>query len=77
MAPNIKDDMMTYIYSGLKGIYSSMTVEGAARFVCQYTNILDARYDIIFFWLIRVILREPTKHHKTFTESSLQKEPTQ
>lgn len=63
---------MTYIYSGLKGVYSSKTVEGAARFICQYTNILNARYGIIFF---RVILRM-TKHHKTFTKSSLQKEPT-
>ncbi|KGN55820.1 uncharacterized protein LOC101213211 isoform X2 [Cucumis sativus] len=43
---------------GLKGIYSSKTVEGAARFVCQYTNILDARTRVVFLHQLTSLARK-------------------
>ena len=33
-----------YVCSGVKGVYSSKTIEGAAHFIRQYANILDAGY---------------------------------
>ncbi|XP_028956801.1 uncharacterized protein [Malus domestica] len=33
---------------GVKGLYSSATIEGAARFLCQYTSCLNARTCIAF-----------------------------
>lgn len=43
---------------GLKGVYSSKTVEGAARFICQYANILDARRRVVFLHQLTSLARK-------------------
>ncbi|XP_038906254.1 uncharacterized protein LOC120092116 isoform X2 [Benincasa hispida] len=43
---------------GLKGVYSSKTVEGAARFICQYANILDGRTRRVFLHQLTSLARK-------------------
>lgn len=40
------------MFLGVKGVYNSKTIEGAARFLHQYTSHLNTRYAILYVMIL-------------------------
>ncbi|EEF37970.1 RNA binding protein, putative [Ricinus communis] len=51
---------------GVKGVYTSRTIEAAARFLCQYTRYLNARKEIVFLHSLASVAK-----HQSFGRAGL------